>query len=63
MPTHASSRFTVPDLATLPTDLHTLLHDVSEKAGSGPTVFWVLAHRPDGLRAVCAEQEGWGRPH
>ena len=47
MTTHAISRFPVPDLAALPADLQKLFHDVSEKAGFVPNVFWVLAHRPD----------------
>jgi hypothetical protein len=54
MTTHAISRFPVPDLAALPADLQTLFHDVSEKAGFVPNVFWVLAHRPDELRAFWA---------
>ena len=51
MKTHAISRFPVPDLAALPADLQKLFHDVSEKAGFVPNVFWALAHRPDELRA------------
>ena len=57
MTTHAISRFPVPDLAALPADLQTLFHDVSEKAGFVPNVFWVLAHRPDELRAFWAYHE------
>ncbi len=48
------SRFPVPDLVSLPEDLQQLFHDVSEKAGFVPNVFWVLAHRPDELRAFWA---------
>ena len=51
MTTHAISRFPVPDFAALPADLQKLFHDVSEKAGFVPNVFWALAHRPDELRA------------
>lgn len=51
------SRFPVPDLASLPDDLRQLFLDVSEKAGFIPNVFWVLAHRPDELRAFWAYHE------
>ena len=57
MTTHAISRFPVPDLAALPADLQKLFHDVSKKAGFVPNVFWVLAHRPDELRAFWAYHE------
>ena len=57
MTTQAISRFPVPDLAALPADLQKLFHDVSEKAGFVPNVFWVLAHRPDELRAFWAYHE------
>ena len=51
------SRFPVPDLNTLPPDLQQLLQKVSEKAGFIPNVFWVLAHRPEELRAFWAYHE------
>lgn len=51
------SRFPVPDLAALPADLRELFHEVSEKAGFVPNVFWVLAHRPKELRAFWAYHE------
>ncbi len=51
------SRFPVPDLASLPDDLRQLFLDISEKAGFIPNVFWVLAHRPDELRAFWAYHE------
>lgn len=51
------SRFPVPDLASLPADLQQLFHEVSEKAGFIPNVFWVLAHRPEELRAFWAYHE------
>jgi uncharacterized peroxidase-related enzyme len=57
MTTNAISRFPVPDLAALPADLQKLFHDVSEKAGFVPNVFWALAHRPDELRAFWAYHE------
>ena len=51
------SRFPVPDLAALPSDLQQLFHEVSEKAGFVPNVFWALAHRPEELRAFWAYHE------
>ena len=51
------SRFPVPDLAALPADLQQLFLEVSEKAGFIPNVFWVLAHRPEELRAFWAYHE------
>ena len=57
MTTHAISRFPVPDFAALPADLQKLFHDVSKKAGFVPNVFWVLAHRPNELRAFWAYHE------
>jgi len=57
MTSDAISRFTVPDLADLPADIQQLFHDVSEKTGFVPNVFWVLARRPDELRAFWAYHE------
>jgi len=51
------SRFPVPDLVSLPDDIQALFHEVSEKAGFVPNVFWVLAHRPNELRAFWAYHE------
>jgi len=51
------SRFPIPDLVSLPDDIQALFHEVSEKAGFVPNVFWVLAHRPDELRAFWAYHE------
>ena len=51
------SRFPVPDFAALPADLQKLFQEVSEKAGFIPNVFWVLAHRPEELRAFWAYHE------
>jgi uncharacterized peroxidase-related enzyme len=54
---HPISRFPVPNLADLPADLQQLFHEVSEKTGFIPNVFWVLAHRPEELRAFWAYHE------
>ena len=51
------SRFPVPDLKALPADLQQLFHEVSKRAGFVPNVFWVLAHRPEELRAFWAYHE------
>ena len=51
------SRFPVPDLAALPPDLQQIFLELSEKAGFIPNVFWVLAHRPEELRAFWAYHE------
>ena len=51
------SRFPVPDLAALPADLQQLFLEVSKKVGFIPNVFWVLAHRPEELRAFWAYHE------
>ena len=45
------SRFPVPDLDTLPTDVRKRILDVQEKAGFIPNVFLVLSHRPTEFRA------------
>ena len=51
------SRFPLPDLNTLPLDLQQLFQKISDKAGFVPNVFWVLAHRPEELRAFWAYHE------
>jgi len=48
------SRFPVPDLDDLPTDIRERILAVQEKAGFIPHVFIVLAHRPDEFRAFFA---------
>jgi uncharacterized peroxidase-related enzyme len=48
------SRFPVPDVAALPTDVRQRIEAVQEKAGFVPNVFLVLAHRPDEFRAFMA---------
>ena len=45
------SRYPVPELAGLPTDIRTMLEEVQDKTGFIPNVFMALAHRPDELRA------------
>ena len=51
------SRFPVPDFESLPTDLQQLFKEISDKVGFVPNVLWVLAHRPDELRAFWAYHE------
>jgi 4-carboxymuconolactone decarboxylase len=48
------SRFPVPALADMPTDIRERLAAVQEKSGFIPNVFLVLAHRPDEFRAFLA---------
>src|ERR1051325_3959871 len=48
------SRFSVPEIATLPDDIRTRIQEVQDKAGFVPNVFLVLAHRPDEFRAFFA---------
>ena len=48
------SRFPVPALAELPTDIREKILAVQEKAGFVPNVFLTLAHRPDEFRAFFA---------
>lgn len=48
------SRFPVPALDDLPTDIRERILAVQEKAGFIPNVFIVLAHRPDEFRAFFA---------
>ena len=48
------SRFSVPDLATLPDDIRARIQEVQDKAGFVPNVFLVLARRPDEFRAFFA---------
>jgi len=51
------SRFPIPDLLSLPVDIQELFHDVSNKTGFVPNVFWVMANRPNELRAFWAYHE------
>ena len=48
------SRFPVPELADLPSDIRDKLVAVQEKAGFIPNVFLALAHRPEEFRAFFA---------
>jgi uncharacterized peroxidase-related enzyme len=48
------SRYPVPDLASLPTDIRQRIEAVQEKSGFVPNVFLTLAHRPDEFRAFFA---------
>jgi uncharacterized peroxidase-related enzyme len=48
------SRYPVPDLKDLPSDLRQRIEEVQAKAGFVPNVFLALAHRPDELRAFMA---------
>lgn len=49
-----TTRFPVPDLATIPEDLRTRIEEVAEKSGFIPNVFLALAHRPEEARAFFA---------
>ena len=51
------SRFPIPDLLSLPVDIQELFHDVSNKTGFVPNVFWVMANRPNEVRAFWAYHE------
>ncbi len=51
---HPISRYPVPDLNDLPTDIKDAILAVQEKAGFVPNVFLALAHRPDEFRAFFA---------
>ena len=55
--THPISRFTVPDLETLPDDMCDAIAKVAEKSGFVPNVFLALAHRPEEFRAFFAYHE------
>ena len=49
-----TSRFGIPDLATIPADIRERIEEVAEKSGFIPNVFLVLAHRPEEARAFFA---------
>jgi uncharacterized peroxidase-related enzyme len=53
-PSHPISRFTIPELADLPTDIREKILAVQEKSGFVPNVFLVLSRRPDEFRAFFA---------
>ena len=48
------SRFPVPSLVDVPTDIRERIEAVQEKSGFIPNVFLVLAHRPEEFRAFFA---------
>jgi len=48
------SRFPVPSLRDMPTDIRARIEAVQEKVGFIPNVFLVLAHRPEEFRAFFA---------
>src|SRR6476660_3739714 len=48
------SRYPVPNLEDLPSDVRDRMLQVQEKAGFIPNVFLTLAHRPDEFRAFFA---------
>jgi uncharacterized peroxidase-related enzyme len=50
----AISRFSIPELDTLPDDIRERILAVQEKSGFIPNVFLVLARRPDEFRAFFA---------
>jgi uncharacterized peroxidase-related enzyme len=54
MTSNSISRFPVPEISSLPTDVRDRILAVQEKAGFVPNVFLVLAHRPDEFRAFFA---------
>lgn len=54
MPDKPISRFPVPNLDDLPSDIRAHILEVQEKTGFIPNVFLVLAHRPDEFRAFFA---------
>ena len=51
MANKAISRYPVPELSELPSDVRKRIEAVQEKAGFVPNVFLTLAHRPDEFRA------------
>ena len=53
-PSHPISRFAIPALADLPTDIREKILAVQEKSGFVPNVFLVLSRRPDEFRAFFA---------
>jgi uncharacterized peroxidase-related enzyme len=51
---HPVSRYPVPKLSELATDMRERIEKVQEKAGFVPNVFLALAHHPDEFRAFFA---------
>ena len=54
MTPHPISRFSIPDLDTLPDDIRERILAVQEKSGFVPNVFLVLARRPEEFRSFFA---------
>jgi len=54
MPTQPISKYPVPKLEDLPSDIRDKMLEVQKKAGFIPNVFVTLAHRPDEFRAFFA---------
>lgn len=54
MPSHAISRFQVPRLSELPSDIAQRIEAVQQKSGFVPNIFLALARRPDEFRAFFA---------
>lgn len=54
MTEHPISRFPVPELSELPSDIRELIDTVQEKSGFVPNVFLALAYRPEEFRAFFA---------
>ena len=48
------SRFSIPNIQTLPEDIKTRILSVQEKSGFVPNIFLALAHRPAEFRAFFA---------
>ena len=48
------SRYPVPEIDDLPSDIKEMVLAVQDKAGFVPNVFLALAHRPDEMRAFMA---------
>lgn len=48
------SRFTVPNMRSLPPDMQEMIRAVQEKSGFVPNIFLALAHRPAEFRAFFA---------
>ncbi len=54
LPAKPISRFPVPEIMDLPSDIREKILTVQEKAGFVPNVFLALSHRPDEFRAFFA---------
>lgn len=56
-PDNPISRFDVPELEDIPSDIREKIEAVQEKSGFIPNVFLALAHRPDEFRAFFAHHD------